>query len=131
MKRTFLMLLLMVLCSGAFAQSDSSNGPLVIGDQKSFKLSKDQLKNDYILHLVDAYKGYKIKSYQISYKSKEKGTEFMGPYGINGNSLAVGEAAKIINEAQPGDRIFIEEIVAESKDANKPSMKFAAAIRVL
>jgi len=130
MKKTFLMLLLAVSCGGAFAQSGLSSSPFVIGDQKSYNLSKDQLTSDHILHLVSAYKGYEIKSYQISYKSKEKGTEFMGPYVVHGNSLAVGEAAKIIKEAQPGDRIFIEEIVAESKEANKSPMKFAAAIRV-
>jgi hypothetical protein len=127
-----LMLLLITQCGTVSAQSNTgTKNTLLLGKQRSFTISKATLIDDPVLHLSEAYKNYSITSYQISHVVKGKETELVGPFLIKSNAMTIGHAADILRKVQPGDKIFLEEVVALSNDANKLPLKLASvAIQV-
>lgn len=118
----------------AQSNNDTKNtikeNPVLIGQQRGFKVAKSQLSLDPVLRMPDANKHYIITRYQISYLPKGKATDVQGPFTITGNELNTGAAGDILNKVQPGDRIFFEDIIAESPDVAKKPMKLSASVTV-
>lgn len=132
MRMQILILLLIAVCGTVSAQSNTGNkNTLLLGKQKSFTISKATLIGDPVLHLSEAYGNYRVTSYQISHVPKGEESKLLGPFLIKSNAMTTGYAADILRKAQPGDKIFLEEVVAVSNDANKLPLKLASvAIQV-
>lgn len=131
MRKQILILLFIAIYGTINAQSKAdTKNILLIGQEKNYTISKATLTGDPVLHLSDAYKNYHITSYQISYVAKGQESELLGPFKIQGNNMANGPAADILRKARPGDRIFLEEVMAISNEADKIPLKLALAIRV-
>jgi hypothetical protein len=129
MKKLILMLLSVIICGTANAQLRKEN-PILIGQERSFTVSKAKLNSDPVLRMPEANKDYHITSYTVSYVSKEKESDLLGPFLIQGNDMKKGNAALILRRAQPGDRIFFEDITAVSNDVNKQPLTLTAAIKI-
>lgn len=104
--------------------------PVLIGNQRGLTVSKGDLVLSPVLQMPEENKNYRITSYEISYVPKGKGSEVQGPFVIKSDNIATGKAADILNKAQPGDRIFLENIVAVSDDKTKQPMKLNAAVKI-
>lgn len=130
------MLLLITAGSNVHAQlnSDIKNtlkeNPVLIGHESGFTISKDQLKSDPVLRMPEVNKDYHIERYQLSYLPGGKGRDLVGPYTIKGDDMTRGNAADILTKVQPGDRLFFEEIVAVSSDADKAPLTLSASVRI-
>jgi hypothetical protein len=112
------------------AKTASKGNPIVIGMTNSIYVAKSQLILDPMLHMPASQKDYTITSYMVSYLPAGKGNDVMGPFGIKGDAMNTGRAAEILSKVQPGDRLYFEDIVAESSDKTKQPMKLIAAVMV-
>lgn len=131
MRMQIFALLFVAICSTAKAQSNSDiPNTLLLGKEKNFTISKATLTADPVLRLSETYKNYRIISYQISYVPMGAGNVLVGPFVINGNTLTTGNAADILQKTQPGDRIFLEEVVVVNDYADNMPLKLAAAIQI-
>lgn len=136
MKKLILLILTAAVINTVNAQSNDGTkpamkeNPVIIGQQRSFTISKSKLLADPILRMPDAQQDYAVSSFQIALKPAGKGNDVLGPFEIKGNSMATGKGAEILNKLQPGDRLFIEEIVATSIDGRKPELKMNAAVKI-
>ncbi|MBS1771649.1 MAG: hypothetical protein JST82_02225 [Bacteroidetes bacterium] len=135
MKKQILMAAFIAISGIAQGQSNNAaatvkENPVIIGNQSGFKVSKSQLLKNPVLRLQEANKDYHITSYQISYVSKEKGSDAIGPFLVMGDNINTGKAAEILKMAQPGDRIFFEGITAVNSDGSKRLSELTAAVKI-
>jgi len=124
--------ILLATSLGAYAQQNATvnENPILIGNQRSLSVSREQLVGDPVLRMPDGDNDYRITGYQVSYVPKGKGNELQGPFVIKGDNLSTGNAANILSKAQPGDRIFFEEIIAVSSKAGAQPLKLSAAVKI-
>jgi hypothetical protein len=131
MKNMFLTLSFIAVSVAVYAQTNTvRENPVLIGQERGFTVSKASLAIDPVLRMPDARKDYYITGYNISYVSKDTPSDLLGPFKIKGNDMTTGMAAEILNRAQPGDRIFFEDIVAVSSEAGKPPLKLVSSIKI-
>lgn len=87
---------------------------VVVSTAEGTKISKSKLLADMNLHLTDAYKGYTINSFELSYLPK--GGEVLGPRNITGSTFGSNELLEMIGKIKEGDRLYFENITLTSAD---------------
>lgn len=130
MKKQILFLLLVTASLAGYAQNTVKENRVLIGNERSHLISQAQLSSDPVLRMPAAESDYHITSYEVSYLPKGKDKDLEGPFKIKGDNMNTGNAADILSRAQPGDRIFFEEIVAVSNSAGRKPLKLTAAVRI-
>jgi hypothetical protein len=128
-KQIFALALLLFTPGAIYAQAMLKENPVLIAKQKSLVISGAALINDPVLTMPDAYKTYRITSFEVSYLPKGSDKDLLGPFKIKGNDMKTGVAAGILSRLSPGDKLFFDEIIAETNDA-KQTWKLSAAVTV-
>lgn len=91
-------------------------------------IEKDKLLADPNLHLTDAYKDYKIKSYALTYVPK-LGDKEHGPYYEQGSSFATEELAVLFTNLNSGDRLYFEDVILEAPNGKIIKVNAGAKIK--
>ncbi len=126
MKKLLITSLLAITSLVSIAESKKKDA-VIVSTAVNCIIEKDKLLADPNLHLTEAYKEYKIKSYVLSYVPKD-GDKVWGPYHEQGSTFATEELANMITKLNTGDRLYFEDVILES--ATGKTIKVNAGVKI-